>query len=163
MAIEFEHAREVENLATMLIDSDHPHLMAARIEYVFVSPTPKTKNKEVWGRAKKITGLAAWLGTEKDFRDNSPEPFFVIEISKEVWDAISQSQKIALVDHELMHCSYDDEKDQITLRPHDCEEFTGIVERHGLWRGDVERLVEAAREKQKAPLFTEQAESATVN
>lgn len=153
MATEYQEATDVKELAEMLIDGEHPHLLAARIEYVFVSPTPKSKTKDVWGRARKITGLSAYLGTEKAFRDASPEPFFVIEIAKEIWEAITQEQKIALVDHELSHCGYDDENDQITTLAHDVEEFSGVVSRHGLWRSDIERFVEAAREKDKAPLF----------
>jgi hypothetical protein len=153
MATEYQEAPEVKKIATMLIDSDHPHLMGARVEYVFVSPTPKSKNKDIWGRARKITGLPAWLSTEPTFRDNVPDPFFVIEISKEIWDAIPSEQKLALVDHELSHCGYDDEKDCITTMSHDVEEFTGIVKRHGLWRSDVKRFVEVARDNAKSPLF----------
>jgi predicted metallopeptidase len=153
MGTEFQKAHEVKEIAETLIDSYHPHLIGSDIEYVFVNPTPKSKGKDVWGRARKITGLNAYLAQKEGFLGGEPSPFFVIEISKEIWDAIPAQSKIALIDHELSHCGYDDEKDAIATLSHDVEEFSGVVKRHGLWQSHLKQFVELANESKKFPLM----------
>jgi hypothetical protein len=71
-----------------------------------------------------------------------------------VWDVLPQKTKVALVDHELCHAwaeanqKEDDDGEaepvKLSMRPHDLEEFSCIVRRHGLWREDVEDFVENA-------------------
>jgi hypothetical protein len=60
---------------------------------------------------------------------------------------------VALVDHELCHAwalaDQDEDNDEadpvkLSLRPHDLEEFSCIVRRHGMWREDIEDFVESA-------------------
>lgn len=160
---EYFEAPEVKAIADDLISTVHRHLRAVRMEYVFVEPTPKQRGKEIWGRVRKMTGLPAWLAADDNFRGSEVEPFFVVEISREIWSVITNDQRKALVDHELMHCGWDREKEQIVTVPHDVEEFIGVIDRHGLWRHDVERLVEVAKEKEAVPLFSEQVDSASAN
>lgn len=147
MPQEFQIAYEVEQVARWLISDYHPHLRGARIEYVFLAETPKSKGKLVWGRAKKVSGVNAWLATAADERDSEPTPFFVIEISKPIWDELDGRRKAALVDHELSHLAWDDETDQITIASHNLEEFVGVIQRHGLWRDDVELFGRVCKEQ----------------
>lgn len=158
--IKFEEAPEVEKIAKELIDKYHQHLIdfQVKLRYLFISKTPKSKGKEVWGTCRKISGLNAYLeGGEKD-----DEPFFVITISRDVWDILPQEKRVALVDHELCHAwaevkQAEEEADadvdaeieqdnpvKLSVKPHDLEEFACIVRRHGLWRQDIEEFVEAA-------------------
>lgn len=145
----YEEAHEVREIAEGLIPKYHQHLLDfdVKIRYVFVDKTPKSKGREVWGTCRKISNLNAFLA------DDSSDPFFVITISKEVWDVLPQDKKDALVDHELCHAwaeanqnEKDDDADPVKLStvPHDLEEFACIVRRHGLWREDVEAFVNAA-------------------
>lgn len=163
--IKFYSAPEVEAIAKDLIPKYHQHLIdfSVNVQYRFVNKTPKSKGKEVWGSCRKITGLYAQLAECSD----DDEPFFVITISKDVWDVLPQKTRIALVDHELCHAwaevkqakdeadaNVDEEieKDnpvKLSVKPHDLEEFSCIVRRHGLWREDVEEFVNAALSKKK--------------
>jgi hypothetical protein len=158
--IKFYEAPEIENIAVGLIEKYHQHLIdfKVKIRYLFVSKTSKSKGKEVWGTCRKVTGLNAYLegGSQDD------EPFFVITISQDVWDILPPEKREALVDHELAHASAEvkqakDEADadvdseieqdnpvKLSIKPHDLEEFSCIVRRHGLWREDIKEFVEAA-------------------
>lgn len=152
------NAPAVEEIANDLIEKYHQHIIdfSVRIRYVFVDTTPVSKGKEVWGTCRKVTGLNAFLEDGKQ----DGEPFFVITISKDVWDVLPQDKQIALVDHELCHVSAEakqqkDEADgdsdletdnpvKLSVKPHDLEEFSCIVRRHGMWREDIQDFVEAA-------------------
>lgn len=149
MTINYTPAPEVETIANDLILRYHQHLIDynVRIEYVFVDKTPKSNGYEVWGTCKKISNLNAFLANSQSGSD----PFFVITISEPVWEVLPQNARIALVDHELCHAwaevkesEDDDESVKLSTNPHDLEEFTCIVRRHGLWRDNVQTFVDAA-------------------
>jgi hypothetical protein len=134
-------AQEAQALGEELIPKYHPHLQNCRVEYVFNEGAMKTKGKELLARAKKKSGLDAFLFAPPT--EDEPKPFFVIEINKPAWDALNKKQKRALVDHELCHCLWDVEKG-LYMRTHDVEEFSEIIKRHGLWQPDVQLFAEIA-------------------
>ncbi len=170
--IKFYPAPEVEAIANDLIPKYHQHLVdfSVNVQYRFVNKTPKHGGKEVWGTCRRISGLYAQLAecAEED------EPFFVITISRDVWDILPHDKRVALVDHELCHAcaevkqakqeadvpqaEVDDQIEhdnpvRLSVKPHDLEEFACIVRRHGLWRDDVKDFVEEAlraKEKEEA-------------
>ncbi len=157
--MEYRTAPEVARIGRQIVAEEHTHLLNVRVEYVFLSKTPKSKGKAVWGRAKKVSGLSAFLAfigggnTERHavtYEDQAPD-FFVIEISEEVWDALPEPKRRALVDHELSHCwvEWDDEgeQDKLSIVGHDVTEFEAILRRHGLWNEDVEDFVKAGAEQ----------------
>lgn len=162
--LQYKHAFDVEEIARELIDAYHSHLSTARIKYVFRSVPAEERGQIVWGKAKKVTGLNAWLTVEADqktYEKSEPQPFFVMEIAETVWVQLEEKQKRALVDHELTHFDVDVDTGKYSLRPHDLEEFNIIVRRHGLWRDEVKLFVDAV----KLPLFPEKkvAEMMTAN
>ena len=157
-------APEVQDIAQELIQKYHSHIIdfAVKIRYLFVDKTPNSKGKEVWGTCRKVTGLNAYL----EGHNPDSEPFFVITISKDIWDILPSDKKYALVDHELCHAWADvkqqkeeaesdstmecDNPVRLSLKTHDLEEFSCIVRRHGLWREEIEDFVnEALKEKTK--------------
>ena len=150
---EYRRAPEVEEVARELIREHHPHLAGERIEYLFIEKTPNSGGKELWGRARKITGLQALFanrgGLPMEYEDypDAARGFFVIEVSEEIWENLTIAARRALVDHELTHCAVDEEKDKLTIRPHFLEEFSQVVHRHGLWRGDVEVFARVSAEQ----------------
>lgn len=126
-----------------LVARHHPDLEGVRIEYVFRDKAAKSKGREVWGAARKITGLAAYLaaGLDEHAVDDFVDDLFVIELAEDVWRRLTDAQRRALVDHELCHCTTtvdDNGAVSLTTVAHDLEEFVAVVERHGLWREDVE-------------------------
>lgn len=156
---EYWRAPEVEVIANRLITEHHEQLNRhdVAIRCVFRHPTAKSKGRLVLGKARKISGLAAHLvGLVHAERlpEDEPVDFFVVEIAHEPWQGLTERQRIALVDHELCHLDVelDDEGDRkLTMRGHDLEEFTEVVERHGLWRPAVQHFAETASRQLKLP------------
>jgi hypothetical protein len=156
--MEFRLAPEVAEVARPLIEEFHPHLLGVGVEFVFLGKTPKSKGKEVWGRAKKVSGLPAFLfgvasnGGGEDYEDQPPD-LFVMEISEEVWRQLTPKRKRALVDHELHHMqiAVNEETGEVGLAivEHDVTEFEGVLRRHGLWNESLEDFGEAAAEQLK--------------
>jgi len=149
MATQYIAAPEVQKVAEELINEHHVHLKGIRIEYVFVDKTPNRAGKEVWGTMRKVNALPAYLASNDDDKENGYiEPFFVMVISQPIWGNLTPDKKLALVDHELCHAGIKDDKEgnpKPTIIPHDLEEFTCIVKRHGLWREDVKEFAEEAK------------------
>lgn len=149
MSTTYRPAVTAKKIGDELIGKHHPDLVTAgvHIEYVFRSDTAKSKGKDVWGKARKVSGLNAYLAGDAAEGDEV-EDFFVIELSEPVWGDLNDAGRRALVDHELSHCRivWDDEgeMDGIAIASHDVEEFAAVIERHGLWRPDVEHFVQRA-------------------
>lgn len=124
----------VLDLASGIIEAHHPSLLDARIGFIFRSEAQIGNGREIWGQAQKVSNkLKVYL----DFD-------FLIWLAADAWASLTLNQKKALIDHELCHCLYDEGK--ISLRPHDIEEFTEIVDRYGLWRVDLEKMAQSMRD-----------------
>jgi putative metallopeptidase len=161
MAVTYRPAPEVEAIAGPLIEAHHQHLTEhgdVRIEYLFRSEATVKGGHVVLGKARKVSGLNAFLAGWDDATDVDDEagdevrPFFVIEIAADQWATLTEAQRTALVDHELCHLNVEptDESVKLTLAGHDLEEFGAVVERHGLWKPAVE-LFAAACQQLKLP------------
>lgn len=144
-------APDVREIAQRLIPLHHSHLLDVRIEYLFTDKVAKRAKKEVWGTLRKVGSLAAYLAGDENAKEHGvTEEFFVMTITGPVWEELTDAQKEALVDHELCHggVGHDKKGDvKLGIIPHDLEEFTSIVKRHGLWREDVKRFAESAKDK----------------
>lgn len=136
-------ADEVENIADDILAHHHPDLGDIEIRYVFRDKATQSGGKTVLGKARKVTGLNALLAGAHD-----PElGFFVIEIAHREWRLLTKSQRIALVDHELCHCTLEEDDDgyKLALRSHDIEEFAEIIERRGLWHDDLKTVAQSVQ------------------
>lgn len=159
MTVSYRPAVAVKRLADELVPKHHKDLVDVRIEYVFRSETAKSKGREVWGTARKISGLNAYLSQKggPSEAESGDVDYFVIEISEPVWQVLDAGQRRALVDHELCHCALEvsvnestgEETVALKTRPHDVEEFRAVVIRHGLWREDLGDFAAALPEKQR--------------
>lgn len=148
----YEAAPEAEKIAERLIAEHHTHLTDVRVEFVFRDKASKSHGRTTLGKARKVSGLGAFLARRtEDGEDTAGAEFFVIELARDEWDEMPPSKRRALVDHELCHCTitYDDEKDTVTfgIKGHDVEEFTEILDRHGLWKDDLAGFAKAAKEQ----------------
>lgn len=156
MPVTYSDAHSVRFIAHRLISENHPHLIDVRIEYVFRSEASKSGGRAVWGKARRLSGLNAYLATPEDERPrpdgdghiDEVEPFFIIEIAEDVWGLISPPQRDALVDHELSHCriEHTETGPKLVLATHDVEEFEEVLRRHGLWRSDLSSFAKVASE-----------------
>lgn len=161
--MEYRLAPEVGRVAKELIAEHHRHLLNVEVVYVFLSKTPKNKGKDVWGRAKKVSGLPAFLASRQQHDityEEQADDLFVIEISEEVWERLKPKARRALVDHELSHCwvIWDEkaESDSLSVIGHDVAEFEAILKRHGLWNDDVEDFVRTGFEQLSFDKFVEE-------
>jgi len=71
---------------------------------------------------------------------------FIICLNWQIWITLTNSQKDALVDHELEHCKYD-KNDRPIMIDHDIEEFTCVVDRHGLWTTGLQRMEQSMKRR----------------
>lgn len=160
MTVTYTYAPDVAKIAGALIEEHHTHLDGIRIEYVFRSEAAVTGGKQVWGKARKITGLNAYLATnaylDQTGDGEGPDPFFVVEIAADIWAELNDAQRIALVDHELCHCGItvdDDGAMKLATLAHDLEEFQAVVHRHGMWRPEIRKLVKTADDHEQLSLL----------
>lgn len=147
MAASWAPAPQVARLATQIMGHHHLHLAGAPIVYVFRDPPATSHGRLVLGKARRVTGLSAFLVAlaagqvdDREISDDVDDTFFVMEIALGPWSKATDEEREALVDHELSHFDIDPENGALRIRGHDIEEFTGVVERHGLWSPDVRRF-----------------------
>lgn len=76
---------------------------------------------------------------------------YIIEISKEYWDNITPETRKILVLHECMHIQVTWKKDgepKFGIRPHDMEDFSELIEKHGVkWLREVNLVKEHLADK----------------
>lgn len=78
---------------------------------------------------------------------------FIITLNHAAYQILTTSQRIALIDHELMHCDVDQETMQAIVVPHDIEEFGSVVRRWGLWKPDLRAFARVAADALQGELF----------
>lgn len=132
-------ADEVEQIGLGLIGTvpDHEPLGQAHILWLFMDTVPMSNGRYVLGRARRVSGWAAFLSSPPQEATSyaDPAPYYTVEIAEEPWHQLRAHQKRALVDHELCHLRVDDSGDApvLKMRGHDFEEFVAVIKRHGLW------------------------------
>lgn len=144
MPVEWREDVSLTAIARELVEQYHPHIIGYPLRIVFRSQSRKRGNRVTLGTAELITGRFAWFVMTDDEKgmegQDSGHRMFWIEIAEDEWDGLSDLQRRALVDHELMHCTIEDDGDGgmvMTIADHDVEEFEEIVRRHGLWKQDL--------------------------
>ena len=110
----------VRDMADAIQTAHHGELDGLNIVYVFDPREMKHNGRVVLGVAAKQSALHRLL-TNFDF---------AIILSAPRWEKLTDPQRKALLDHELCHCTVEDEKP--AMRGHDIEEFAEIIDRHGM-------------------------------
>jgi hypothetical protein len=83
MSATYRPAPSVERIAQALIGKHHHHLSDVRVDYVFRSEAAKSGGKTVMGKARKISGLNAYLAQQVD-PDETPAG-----IAEDVWAVLA--------------------------------------------------------------------------
>ena len=130
---EFEISQELENLSKEVIEKEHLDFGDAKIGFLFVDPYI---SKTTVGRCMR---------TNKELKFFSKYDY-IIEMSKEVWEAIDDKVRYILMYHELLHIHIEnDEKTQevkFLLKDHDVKDFHIIIKRFGIdWFTNLKKLV----------------------
>lgn len=140
-----------------LVEKHHQHLIDAKIAIAWRYGIKDDKDgRLVLGQARKATDLSREL-VDYDF---------IILLNYQVYTSreFSDAQREALLDHELCHCQIALDKDEepieddkgrrvYRMRKHDIEEFREIVQRHGLYKNDLEEFGRVILEGKGKPLF----------
>lgn len=128
-----EAAPSVIHTAENLIENFHPVLVNARIAFVFRSEAQKQGDRMILGQCTKVPAKF------RPYLDYD----YIIWLSEADYMAMDDLQREALVDHELCHCKYNAETGTWGIRPHDVQEFSAVIERHGIWSPDTRKVKNA--------------------
>jgi hypothetical protein len=149
-----------------LIAENHKHLSSANVALAWKIGGWKPDDDGIrkLGQCKKASELDQRLSGYD----------FVILLNREAWEEdLSEDQRRALLDHELCHAEVkvDGDGEQAAdetgrriwrIRKHDVEEFEAIVQRHGLYKRDLEHFAAACAEKRKRPPLLRLAEDPAI-
>ncbi len=133
----FLPAHEIEALVERISAQHHPHLVnrdEVRIVSVFNAGKMQKAGKLVLAKTRRLSPLEAYLSGEEVTAECSQ---FLLIVNLSAWLALTSAQHEALVDHELQHVSFDADTETFSLLGHDIEDFSVIIERHGLWTPDL--------------------------
>lgn len=147
-----------------LVNHEHEHLRFARIGILLSNETCRTKGKTVLGRAHvgEPAGSDPWQkGLKRDHLTRlfgEVPDFYLLLSATFIADRLEEGNTpavCALIEHELYHCAQDMRdgmplfvkatgKPKWRMRPHDVEEFVGVVRRYGAWSPELQALTDAA-------------------
>lgn len=139
----FYPAEEVVPMANELITKYHPHLLNAKISYMFRDGKWNKDNRPVVGDVKLMSPYYKTL-TGLDFG---------IVLNAKLWlNTTRVKQKQAMLDHLLSYCYFTEDKDgnpkwkKVAPTIH---EFPEVVARNGAYSPDVMELENSLREFEK--------------
>lgn len=146
-------------LLERLVNDHHPSLSEVRFALLWRRELkPDADRKLTLGKSMKVADADKELAGY-DWK---------IILNKEAWGDFSSEQRAAVMDHEITHCDLAadrktcevrrDVRGRLVLRArrHDIEEFSSIIERHGLYTSSLVKFAESMDEKRKIPLFADQ-------
>lgn len=137
-----EAPQSVIHTAENLIENFHPILKSARIAFVMRSKAQKQGTRYILGQCTKVPDkFKPYLEFD-----------YIIWISEEDYMGMDDLQREALIDHELCHCKWSSKTGTWGIRPHDVQEFSDVIRRHGTWSPDVLRVKDAIDQYQMQPL-----------
>ena len=138
-----EAPHSVIGTAEVLIEKYHPWLKEARIAFVMRSESQKKGKRHILASTCKIP---AKMQPYMEFD-------LLIWLSEPEYTEMSGVTREALIDHELTHCIRNFETGAWSIRDHDIQEFAEIIERHGLWSPELNRIDEAKEVYLQGKLF----------
>lgn len=132
---------QAKGYADKLIKEHHPHLATANITFLCRNRASKSQGKPVPGSVKRASLVEKHLsGSECDY---------IMTLSLDVWNSLTSSQRLALVDHLLTRCvGTEDERNgsmKWSLRSPEVQEFAEVVSRNGLWNESIADFIDSAK------------------
>lgn len=124
----FMHAEQAQAIGGVLVATLHRHLVGADVGYVFRENMQSHDRTTLAKASKAGAKLGFFAGLD-----------LCIDVNHTAWLALSNEQRVALIDHELCHFGIEetDKGTRFVLLSHDVEEFGAIVTRWGLWKPDL--------------------------
>ena len=139
----FKKNKELTAIGEHVREQCHSEIKDFSVLFLFSDPPASVKGKIQLGKTSVPSGITAYLlgeiyGKETDF---------LVEICEKTFEAMSDSQREALLDHELEKCTTGGKDgDQPSIRGHDVEEFSAVLKRRGAWMPDLEGFVNIAKQ-----------------
>lgn len=119
----FAQAEQPAELGKILVRTElHDHLVNAKLAYLF--------RPDILSRGESKLTVSAKAGGQLSFLTGFD---FVVCFSHKQWLTLTPEQRIACVDHALSACERDPESGAYAVRLPDVAEFSGVVQRWGLW------------------------------
>jgi hypothetical protein len=162
IAADGDIGRPMYRLCKELVKTHHRDLWVAEARIALAWCTswkPDPDGRETLGKCKKASDLDRELA----------EFDFIILLNRGFWyhEQVTDIQRRALLDHELMHAAVKHDTDGefardvrdrpvFRMRKHDLEEFADIVERYGCYKRDIETFVAHLRRSPQANLFVDE-------
>lgn len=130
--MEYKRASEAQALGDhTVIPKWHKELKGRKVAYVEV-PKMNKKGDPVLATIKIASAMEKHL-SGKDI---------ILKINGETWHQLSDEQRLALLDHEFMHITVNEETGDLMSLNHDVEAFSDEIRRHGLWRKNLRLFAE---------------------
>lgn len=137
MPVTFSQVNSVVlEMASEVIDTYHLDLKHAKVGFVFQDEASRQDGRVILGNACKVSPKQKAAGLDLDF---------IITLAKDEFETRTRTQRMAIIDHELCHCTLDEVMTP-KMVPHDIDEFGVVIERWGLYKDDLRRI---------APCFTQ--------
>lgn len=130
---------EVKPIAEKVIAAHRRDLFNVNFVFIFKEKASKKGGKIVIAKVRKVRAK------EKIAYDSDVD--FVIEIGHNAWEELNDKQKEAVIFHELCHCLVDENEEgekELSILPHEIEEFADVIEVYGLYTFDIQKFVEKA-------------------
>lgn len=150
----YKEEQALVDVATGLMDKFHPHLKILRIGFLFREEASISDGKVIVGMAMRNDDRNWTLSKKGSSKGQGIDA--IIEVAKDVWEDAEPRFREALIDHELSHIGLIEDKetgtlvmDEITgrikikVRPHDIEEFEGVLTRHGAYHEALRTFLRA--------------------
>lgn len=131
--VQYDQAESVEEIAKKLIREHHTELVNTKIAYLYKNKPIKAKGREVIAFVSKCSGIVKAISKVD----------VVMIVSYPAFQPLNDSHKLAVIDHELTHLLIEEDSTgapKVRMLAHDVEEFSAIIERHGLYQEDLVRL-----------------------
>jgi hypothetical protein len=143
--------KDVTDQVESLIMKHHHDLapFTKEIAVLFREKASKSGGVAVLGRSKKSPPILNVLG-DGDYK-------FIIELAADEWANLTDTQKVALLDHHLCACSVEQDKngeDKFMITPPDFVGYRGELERHGIWREQSSNSTSSPQTSAIEALFT---------
>ena len=125
---EYERLPLVEKDLRELALKLHSHLERAKI---YAVGKPRGSKTMCCGGIGKLTKVSKTIRTL--VKDDLGDAHYLAILGLDKWRALDAEAKKRVLDHLLCHgLGQDSETDEWKLAPHDVQEFTAVIQRHGL-------------------------------
>ena len=137
----YSPAPEAEDVARRVIECHHPHLIDAKITYIFRTDRWQLKDRPVLGKVVIAPQMWRYLGSCD----------LVLVINEVIFKSLSDEGRIAMLDNVLAQINPPHINRQglavWSTRDHDIREFSEVVKRHNICMSNLKAVIDGGLEQ----------------